>query len=97
MHVVLIHDDADKFHGHNERQYGSATLNTLKNGVKQMSDEWVDARIFDALGGDPLKLADYYEALAQGKVTKILYHTFSDGHVEKSIIDSVGNIIDTIK
>ena len=35
-----------------EAKYGSSQLSTTKNGVKQMSDEWIHDRLTSAVGSD---------------------------------------------
>jgi len=74
-----------------EAKYGSSQLGTLKDGTRQMSDDWVDARLNKAVGeqtADVIRDAD-----ARGQVEKWLLHVDENGNVTKSLIDESGNII----
>jgi hypothetical protein len=67
-----------------ESKYGSSGLSTLKDGTKQMSDDWVDARLNQAVGtqtADEIRDAD-----ARGQVEKWLLNVSENGNVTKSTI-----------
>lgn len=75
-----------------ESKYGSSTLSTLKDGTKQMSDDWVDQRLNKAVGEQTANAIR--DADARGQVEKWLLQVDENGNVSKSLVDADGNIVD---
>ncbi|MFY9476072.1 MAG: DUF6861 domain-containing protein [Aquabacterium sp.] len=67
-----------------EAKYGTSRLATLKDGTKQMSDDWVDARLNKAVG--PRQADRIREAMAEGRVEKRLLQVDEYGTVTSKIL-----------
>lgn len=67
-----------------EAKYGTSRLATLKDGTKQMSDDWVDARLNKAVG--PRQADRIREAMAEGRVEKRILQVDEHGTVTSKIL-----------
>lgn len=68
-----------------EAKYGSGRLGTLKDGTKQMSDEWVLPRLRGEVG--PKEALKVRNAMARGDVEKLLLKVDETGNVRPVLID----------
>ena len=67
-----------------EAKYGSANLNTLKDGTKQMSPEWIDARLDREVG--PTTAAKIRDADLDGSVERWVLKVDEPGNVTKKML-----------
>jgi hypothetical protein len=67
-----------------EAKYGSSNLNTLKDGTKQMSPEWIDARLDREVG--PTTAAKIRDADLDGSVERWVLKVDEPGNVTKKIL-----------
>ena len=74
----------------NESKFGTATLKKLVNGTRQMSEAWIEDRLFDTVGekvGTEIISSGYKAVLAR---------ISPDGKINYSLLDRNGKVISTI-
>ena len=76
-----------------EAKYGTSGLSKLKDGTKQMSDDWITGadRLADQVG--PEKAREIIEALDAGDVDRVLSKIDDAGNVVTKQLDSAGKVI----
>jgi hypothetical protein len=70
-----------------EAKFGTGYLKKLKNGVLQMSDEWIEDRLAAAVGKDMVD-----EILDTG-FDRVLVRVDSNGNATQSLLNATGQVI----
>ncbi len=71
-----------------EAKYGKSKLSKLTDGTRQMSDDWIDDRLLDAVGDQ-----DLADEIIESGYEKFVAKVDSSGNITSKLVDESGYII----